>query len=72
MVALTVWLAPPAEARPCDPPVVLVNGEEVTQGSPTLKCAAPVGPLRGGGPRPRGLLGDFPVLGNLPGLGGIL
>lgn len=69
VVAFTAWIGTPgvAEARPCDPPVVLINGEEVIRHEPTLKCANPSAGLGSGGPQPRGGL-----LGSLPGLGGVL
>ncbi|QPO16693.1 membrane protein [Mycobacterium phage KashFlow] len=73
MVGIGAVGAAPAEADGCSRPVVLLNGEEVSQThSPTLRCNGVGGSLGGGGARPRGLLGNFPIVGNLPGLGGIL
>ncbi|AIK69303.1 hypothetical protein PBI_MINERVA_94 [Mycobacterium phage Minerva] len=72
MVGVGVAVAATAQADACDPPIVLVNGEEVQRDQPTLRCHGVGGSLGGGGARPRGLLGDFPIVGNLPGLGGIL
>ncbi|AEK08153.1 hypothetical protein SEA_POUND_86 [Mycobacterium phage Pound] len=72
MVGIGVAGAAPVSADGCSRPVVLLNGEEVPQHQPTLRCNGVGGSIGSGGARPRGLLGNFPIVGNLPGLGGIL